>query len=306
LFSRQPSVIAASLLRSATLVYHFGLLKEGGEILMSWKSIVTTGLLCLIAAPVWALPSIRVDDGGLSGGNRVWNVIVTPSLNSAMGVELGFARTTGAGNILTAVSNSNWEDDGVAPIGNPGSNPYTLTTTEGVQPVGGGGANVFASLGSTNIITSGTGTTVLTITTAGNISVLDLTGAVGPSSDSAVVWDDSGPLYLRQRYGIYGDFAGGGPNNNVGNADFGEFASLFGKPVISQSPAEMAIIDRFLKPGGGVVGNAEFGKFASNFGFSGTAPPPGPGGGGLTVPEPTAVVLLLFGTLAGLLTRKRR
>lgn len=273
---------------------------------MSWKSLVTAGLLCVVAVPAWAAPSIKVLDGGLSGGNRVWNVVVTPTGTSSVGVELGFARPTGLGNILTAVSNANWADDGIAPVGNPGSNPYTGTQTEGVV-LGAGGANVFASLGSTNILTGGVDSTVLTITTQGPISVLDLSGVFGPGSDSAFLAETVGGVSSiatpKLRYGIYGDFAAGSPNNAVNSADFGEFASLFGKPVASQTVLEKQIIDRFLLPGGGVVGAAQFGQFASNFGFSG--PAAASGSGGLAVPEPTSFGMLLL-AVCGLMARRSR
>ncbi len=47
---------------------------------MSWKSLVTAGLLCVLASPAFAVPSLEITNGGLdSSGNWVWNVSIAPS-----------------------------------------------------------------------------------------------------------------------------------------------------------------------------------------------------------------------------------
>ena len=45
---------------------------------MSWKILVCTGLLCVIAAPALAQPEVRVIEGPPSGGNQTWMVQVKP------------------------------------------------------------------------------------------------------------------------------------------------------------------------------------------------------------------------------------
>ena len=79
---------------------------------MSWKSLVTTGLFCLLASPAFAAPNVGlVSTGNAQGsghlnaaGNWVWTVQVTPDLalvpdasGTPVAAELGFTSTsTGA------------------------------------------------------------------------------------------------------------------------------------------------------------------------------------------------------------------
>jgi hypothetical protein len=90
---------------------------------MSWKSLVTTGLWCVLASPVFAAPNVGLVTGGSAAsgrldaaGNWVWSVKVTPDqtlmpLGDATGTpvaaELGFSSTStgtvaGQGNLLNA------------------------------------------------------------------------------------------------------------------------------------------------------------------------------------------------------------
>ena len=91
---------------------------------MSWKSLVTAGLLCVLASPVFAAPTLQVVKGGASAtnssnldanGNWVWKVTVTPDLaivpvaanGTPVATELGFTSTStgtvvGQGNLLNA------------------------------------------------------------------------------------------------------------------------------------------------------------------------------------------------------------
>jgi hypothetical protein len=93
---------------------------------MSWKSIVTAGLLCVLASPVFAAPNMSLvstlgtaASGHLdANGNWVWTVKVTPDLTlmpsgdtsgTPVAVELGFASTStrsgdipGQGDVLGA------------------------------------------------------------------------------------------------------------------------------------------------------------------------------------------------------------
>jgi hypothetical protein len=91
---------------------------------MSWKSLVTAGLLCVLAVPAFAAPNMGLVTGGTvaSGrldvnGNWVWAVQVTPDLalvpdssGTPVAIELGFTGTStglvpNQGNVLNAVRN---------------------------------------------------------------------------------------------------------------------------------------------------------------------------------------------------------
>src|SRR3954469_3829889 len=60
---------------------------------MSWKSLVTAGLFCVLASPVLAVgPTLSVSKGGTQAsgnlddnGNWVWKVQVTPDLTTPSG-----------------------------------------------------------------------------------------------------------------------------------------------------------------------------------------------------------------------------
>src|SRR4051812_780423 len=92
---------------------------------MSWKSLVTAGLFCILASPAFAAPTLSVTKSGTvasgnldASGNWSWAASVTPDLGIVTGgtgtpvaVELGFTSTStgtvaGQGG-LKAVSNSN-------------------------------------------------------------------------------------------------------------------------------------------------------------------------------------------------------
>ena len=70
---------------------------------MSWKSIVITGLLCVAAAPAWAVPALSITNTGLDAtGNWTWNVIVTPTGGSSLAVELGLRETFAGSQLVSA------------------------------------------------------------------------------------------------------------------------------------------------------------------------------------------------------------
>lgn len=70
---------------------------------MSRKCFVIAGLLCLLAAPVFAAPTVNITSGGLNAqGDWIWNVTITnsdgggglpPSGSSPLATELGFNLT---------------------------------------------------------------------------------------------------------------------------------------------------------------------------------------------------------------------
>jgi len=95
---------------------------------MSWKSLVTAGLLCVLASPVFAAPNMAIVSNAGTGatnghldanGNWIWTVQVTPDLaavpdasGTPVAAELGFTSTStrsgdvpGQGNVLSATRN---------------------------------------------------------------------------------------------------------------------------------------------------------------------------------------------------------
>ena len=64
---------------------------------MSWKSLVTASLLCALASPAFAVPTLSITSGGLDAttGQWVWNVAITPTASGTpMATELGFTTNT--------------------------------------------------------------------------------------------------------------------------------------------------------------------------------------------------------------------
>jgi hypothetical protein len=283
---------------------------------MSWKSIVITGLLCVLTVPAWAAPTIKVVDGGLvaAGTHRIFNVFVTPdpalySVDtgapvgpdaSSMAVELGFS--VQGSTIVAATSNSIWEDDLIAPIGNNGNNPFSLMETEGIV-IGGGGANVFAALGSSanaSGLLQGQ-TQVLTIELSSKIGLLNLTGiynATGQAGGTLSVLAQNGVSYgLGGQFGIIGDFDTDG---DVDGQDLGPFAGQFG---CTNCQGSFANFDGDLDVDGG-----DLGAFSARFGLTAPGSPfPGGGAGSVAaVPEPTTGLLLMLGmATVGSLARRR-
>lgn len=291
---------------------------------MSWKNfIVCGGLVCLLASPAWADPTLRVVDGGLSGGGgRLFNVFVTPDpalydlplggpfTASSMAVEIGF-EALGA-SIVDATTTNQWEDDQAAPLGNTGLNPYTSTVDTGIV-IDGAGANVFAALGST----SGPGpnpdplgdiageTLVMTIELDGAIGLLEMSSSILAQAEQEFVVTEgfgNAPLYptTSSRFGVVGDFDLDG---DVDGIDLGPFAGQFCGSVAGCAPASFADFD-----GDTDVDGVDLGPFSARFGLSAPgAPIPGAGAGSAVVPEPTSITLFLFGLAAcGSLFRRRK
>jgi len=127
---------------------------------MSWKSLVTAGLLCVLASPAFAAPTMAIVKGGTQAngnlddnGNWVWKVTVTPDLalvpdasGTPVAAELGFtstnrdvlgaARLNQATNFDTlnpgAVVFGAWQT-GIAPAGNALLDPASNNRPTGLQ-----------------------------------------------------------------------------------------------------------------------------------------------------------------------------
>jgi hypothetical protein len=100
---------------------------------MSWKSLVTAGLLCVLASPAFAVPQLDVISSGLNAqGNWVWTVRVAPTAaGSPLDAELAF--TASAGGALINVANASpaiWD------YNNPGNAPASFgwVTNYGAPP----------------------------------------------------------------------------------------------------------------------------------------------------------------------------
>jgi len=91
---------------------------------MSWKSLVTAGLLCVLASPVFAQPNMALVAGGSTAsghlnpaGQWVWTLQVTPNLaavpdasGTPVAIELGLTSSStgavaGQGNVIGAARN---------------------------------------------------------------------------------------------------------------------------------------------------------------------------------------------------------
>jgi hypothetical protein len=159
---------------------------------MSWKSLVSAGLLCVLASPAFAVPTLHVESGGLNAtGDWIWNVSITPTgTTSPVAAELGF-RATGSGLLnatkgamFTGANTDNpgtqiftWEtltdqDPGPATNNRP-QGLQTNTTNDEVFSALGSIGDVSGKTGYVTIITEGPRTTALT----SNIVVLGKYGA---------------------------------------------------------------------------------------------------------------------------------
>ncbi len=111
---------------------------------MSWKSLVTASLLCVLASPAFAAPTLALVSGGSAAsgnldasGNWVWTAQVTPDLTLApsgtpMGLELGFGSTStgavaGQGGLVSVANASPTVFD----TNNPGNQIFNWETTYG-------------------------------------------------------------------------------------------------------------------------------------------------------------------------------
>jgi len=77
---------------------------------MSWKSLVTASLLCVLASPAFAVPQLEITNGGLdASGNWIWNVRIAPTNNTTpVATELGFT-ASGALKTITNASAASWD-----------------------------------------------------------------------------------------------------------------------------------------------------------------------------------------------------
>jgi hypothetical protein len=276
---------------------------------MSWKSIVITGLLCVVASPVLAQPGLVVDlvrtGGGLpqldASGNWQWRVSVDPDetlfnttdegTGGSMAVEIGLT-FTGASVLGATVNETNFDEN------NFGDSPFAF----GENPDDGltiSGNQIFAALGST-FFTDGALKEVFTVTTQGP-------STVGPNLTTGVEWLGaySGNARVAQNGTNYDSFVGsvsktvlGGDanlNGSVTAADYNILLLNFGQSGKHWDTADFN--------GNGTVTAADYNELLLKFGQSTT--PPGSGSvSAAAVPEPASVAMLLMGSL--LIVRRAR
>jgi len=208
---------------------------------MSWKSLVTASLLCVLASPVFAVPQLEITSGGLNAsGNWVWNVRIAPTTNTTpVATELGFTANGALKSVVNASPTSwdtntagnsifGWETpyntppkpEGIevnAAAGTPITNAAALPATGGhpTTLVTGTLNQVFAALGSADNLTlsSPAGTTIgasvpyLTITTAGPTSAaltssVTLSGSYAGSGHVSEISTGSNPTNYKGFTGV--------------------------------------------------------------------------------------------------------
>lgn len=291
---------------------------------MSWKSFVTAGLLCALATPVFANPTLRIVSGGLnSNGDWVWNVSIEEGFTgddnlSPVAAELGFDANS---NVVSATKATEFDGPNTDNPGNVIFGWETLTnlggtgtcdsTSPGNCPVGvqiGTAADadkVFAAVGSKTdggfsgqqdfltIVTSGPTNTALT-------GSVDVSGAYGTNegriAELAMVSINGGAAEMRglNFNGYTGQASRTVKNGDINldgftdNADVGIFSSQYQPGAAKAGNWTIGDFNR-----DGFVDNADVGIFSSSYA-------PGVAGGSTNNLTDTGVAVLPSGwALAG-------
>jgi hypothetical protein len=282
---------------------------------MSWKKLITAGLLCIVASPAFAVPTLKVTSGGLNAaGQWVWNVTIAATTGtSPVAAELGFRETTAGAQLVSATAGAAFTGTNTQ---NPGTQIFTWETTDPTangKPVGLQTNltldEIFAALGSAadvpaadtqylQILTKGPTATSLTST----ISVLGkyaTGGGAGTNGRIAEITSGTNATNYNNFTGNATRTAKAGDANLSGTVDVGDvgilstnFGALTGKNWTTGD-----------FNGDGAVNVGDVGILSTNFGQSGgsttnltVAGAPGAGSGSSlgvgAVPEPTTIITL--------------
>jgi PEP-CTERM motif len=291
---------------------------------MSWKSLITAGLFCLLASPVFATgPTMNIVPGGTFAtneldvnGNWVWKVQITPdqtivpdTSGTPMAAELGF--TSSKAGATAAVIGG-----GVFDTGNPGkkifgTEPNSASTSnpaanfDGPIVVNAGGTTISTSIGSSNV-TASTAQDYITITVPGPNSTsltttITTSGVYGTGSVfgriAQIAGGTSGGPYTIGSTdtfnGVFTQTALDGDTNLDGHRngfDVGPFLSGFAAGVGKWYNGDYT--------GDGLVNGFDTGHLLT--GLAGGPPGSGSGLGGSAVPEPASIALFGLALLGGM------
>ena len=261
---------------------------------MSWKILVSAGLLCIVASPVFAAPTITVTDGGLVSGNQQWLINATPDVatfvpNSSLAVELDF---TFHGTITSFTLDSTFWNK--SPVSNVGNNPFTGTVTGTVVDNAPANDTLFIAAGS-ELYATATSHLIGTLVTPGAGGQLDWGGHTVLTGPNAYTLGRVAQNGLNNN-GITGTIMIGGCaqvgdfscNGTVENADLTLLLNNWGHTV---PPVPAGWLGN-PQPTAPAIDNDELTALLNNWGHH----TPG-AGAGAAVPEPGSIVLAAIGLI---------
>jgi len=310
---------------------------------MSWKSLVTVSLLCVLASPVFAAPSLQITSAGLNAqGNFVWNVqISTSTASTPVAAEMGFqiggtdllnaARVNQAtnfdtlnpgnaifawqtGTLLDATSNNKPTGIQTQCVSGTCSNESRTAASSVTGPAPG---QVFAALGSVDFASTGAHDFIQIITkgptSTSLTSSVQVLGKYGAATNEGLIAELTSPTTaVNYRLGTVGTTATrtvkAGDATLNGTVDVGDLAVL--GAAYNQSGKNWSNGDF---TGNGTVDVGDLAVLGANYNQTGgtntpvniTGVTPGAGSGS-AVPEPASIALLGLGILAGLGLVRRR
>ncbi len=299
---------------------------------MSWKNLVSAGLVCVLASPAFATPSVSVTNGGLDGsGNWIWNVQVSntnpvPTGSSPLAAELGFKEnvstlksatnlSTGAGNnfdtINPGTSIFGWELPGTGTNNNPEGVQTNCASGCTVNVPGNNPNSVFSALGSIDfntvgphdyirVITKGPTATSPTSSTALRTTTLQMLGAYAGAGRVAEVTGATTSANYDSFTGSFSRTATPGDTNLTGGVDLTDFNKVLSKIGIGVTWTD----GNFHGNGTGTTDLTDFNTVLGNIGApSGGA---GSGLGSSVVPEPASAALFALGAACFFARRRRK
>jgi hypothetical protein len=272
---------------------------------MSWKSLVSAGLLCIVASPAFAVATLQAVKGGTeatgflnAAGNWVWRINITPTGGSSVSTEIGFRETTNA-ELLTVTPNAtNFNQN------NAGTKIFPAWQLE-VPPVFPDGVDVnlptdevFTALGSANIIATAVSTHYIDIEVQGPST----NGRLSTSLQWLGAYNGSG--LPSGTNGLIGETVGGNPVRSA-VAGSATFTAKIADANLDNS-VDIADLNTWLTSAGTRWQDADWNDDNSidiaDLNLWLTSPG---GAGGIAIPEPASAVLCIVGGLALAFRRKR-